>query len=162
MLCCFVLLSINNLCWVSITRSGSVLNCKANNKPVFHSLTRASCLSNRRISWLASPRHREQGEKWYKCDKQGRWLSLVFSSHVVTLLLNSVGSSGINKVFRRSTVCSPFPGLSARVSVLSGELPPCLKPSKSLREVLAKDALLKHCPKPSKKPSRKSQFVSSK
>lgn len=41
----------------------------------------------------------------------------MLSFHVVTLWLNSVGSSSINKVFRRSAVCSPFPSLSEWLSV---------------------------------------------
>ena len=68
------------------------------------------------LAWLFPPRLR-QGKKWYKCDRQGWWLSLVLSFHVVTLWLNSVGSSSINKVFRRSAVCSPFPSLSEWLSV---------------------------------------------
>lgn len=41
----------------------------------------------------------------------------MLSFHVVTLRLNSVGSSSINKVFRRSAVCSPFPTQSEWLSV---------------------------------------------
>lgn len=58
-----------------------------------------------------------RGKKLYKCDRQGRWLSLMLSFHVVMLWLNSVGSSSINKVLRRSAVCSPFPNLSEWLSV---------------------------------------------
>lgn len=106
----------NNLRWVLITCVDPIFNCKANNKPVSLCLTQASSLSNHRISWLFSSWLR-QGKKWYKCDRQGWWLSLVLSFHVVTLWLNSVGSSSINKVFRRSAVCSPFPSLSEWLSV---------------------------------------------
>lgn len=106
----------NNLRWVSITCLDPIFNCKANNNPVSLCLTQASCLSNHHISWLFSSWLR-QGKKLYKCDRQGWWLSLVLSFHVVTLWLNSVGSSSINKVFRRSAVCSPFPSLSEWLSV---------------------------------------------
>lgn len=107
----------NNLCRVPITRVDPGLNCRAHNNPVSLRLTQASCLSNYDISWLFSPWLRQGGKKWYKRDRQGWWLSLVLSFHVVTLRLNSVGSTSINKVFRRSAVCSPFPSLSECLSV---------------------------------------------
>lgn len=107
-----------NLCWVLITRVDLVLDCEANNNLVSLCLTQDSCLSNQHISRLFSPQLKQEGEKkWYKCDRQGCWLSLVLSFHAVTLRLNSVGSSSINKVFRRRAVCSPFPGLSEWLSV---------------------------------------------
>lgn len=106
----------NNLCWVLITCVDPNLDCKENNNPVSLCRTQDSCLSNHHISWLFSPWLR-QGKKWYKCDRQGWWLSLMLSFHVVTLWLNSAGSSSINKVFRRSAICSTFPGLSEWLSL---------------------------------------------
>lgn len=41
----------------------------------------------------------------------------MLSLYAVTLRLNSVSNSSINKVFRRSTVCSPFPSLCEWLSV---------------------------------------------
>lgn len=108
---------------LSLTAKQTISLCfTASHEPV--------CQTAELAGWLLHGR--EQGEKWYKCDKQGRWLSLVFSFHVVTLLLNSVGSSGINKVFRRSAVCSPFPGLSAWLFVCLFCQESCLHAGKPL------------------------------
>lgn len=41
----------------------------------------------------------------------------MLSLYAVTLWLNSVSNSSINKVFKRSTVCSPFPSLCEWLSV---------------------------------------------
>lgn len=120
MLRCFVLFCVEQPLLGFITCIDPIRYCKANNNPVCVCLslclTQDSCLSNHHINWLFSPWLR-QGKKWYKCDRQGWWLSLVLSFQVVTLWLNSVGSSSINKVFRRSAVCSPFPSLSEWLSV---------------------------------------------
>lgn len=54
----------SNLGWISITRVDPVLNCKANNNPVSHCLTQASCLSSHSVRRLFSPWLRQKwGEK---------------------------------------------------------------------------------------------------
>lgn len=105
-----------NLCWVSITCADPVIICKANNNPASFYLTQDSCVSNHHISRLPPPLGGGRGKNYTSVTGgSGGCHSCFFRA--VTLWLNSVSNGSINKVFRRSAVCSPFPSLSEWLSV---------------------------------------------